>query len=320
MAQRTLLQIIQAAQQELGLAVTTVVTTATDQTTMQMYGYANQEIEELRQRHTWTALQKEYNLVVNPPTETTGDTADNSAVISNIAGGTAGLTAGYFFVTGDNIPVGARIQSVDSPTQVTLTMEATAAGTASDITFAQDLYPEPSDFNSFLNRTWWDRTNRWELLGPSSPQLDQWHLSGVVTTGPRRYFRQIGSLANNYRIWPPPADITDPLQLVFEYLSTNAVYVNGVTTNTAALFSNDGDIPILSDRAVINGIKWRFWEQKGFDWTSKRTDYDNYVERLIARDGGKETLNMVKRINPIFISPANVQDGFFPGPTGPNSS
>jgi len=317
MAQRTLLQIIQAAQQELGLAVDTVVTTSLQPTTMQMYAYANQEIEELRQRHTWTALQKEYNLVVNAPTETTGDTTANSAVISNIPD-TSALTAGYFFVTGSDIPVAARILSVDSPTQITMTMEATGDNTATDITFAQDLYPEPSDFNSFLNRTWWDRTNRWELLGPSSPQLDQWHLSGVVTTGPRRYFRQLGALANTYRIWPPPTDLTDPLQLVFEYLSTNAVYVNGTYT-TAALFANDDDIPILSDRAVINGVKWRFWEQKGFDWTSKRTDYDNYIERLIARDGGRETLNMVKRINPIFISPANVQDGFFPGPTGPNT-
>lgn len=318
MAQRTLLQIIQAAQQELGLAVTTVVTSALDQTTSQMYAYANQEIEELRQRHTWTALQKEYNLVVNAPTVLTGNTANNSAVITGLSS-TAGLTAGYFFVTGINIPVAARILSVDSPSQITMTMEATDAATATSITFSQDLYPEPSDFNSFLNRTWWDRTNRWELLGPSSPQLDQWHLSGVVTTGPRRYFRQLGALANTYRIWPPPSDLTDPLQLVFEYLSTNAVYVAGVTLNTAPLFANDTDIPILNDRAIINGIKWRFWEQKGFDWTSKRTDYDNYIERLIARDGGRETLNMVKRINPIFISPANVQDGFFPGPTGPNT-
>jgi hypothetical protein len=317
MAQRTLLQIIQAAQQELGLAVDTVVTTSAQQTTAQMYGYANQEIEELRQAHTWTALQKEYDLVVNPPTITTGNTVANSAAISVIPS-TAALLANYMSVAGAGIPVGARIASVDSTSQITINMEATATGTTVDLTFSQDMYPEPSDFNSFLNRTWWDRTNRWELLGPSSPQLDQWHLSGVVTTGPRRYFRQIGALANNYRIWPPPAEITNPLQLVFEYLSTGAVYVNGGTT-TNPLFANDGDIPVLSDRAIINGIKWRFWEQKGFDWTSKRTDYDNYVQRLIARDGGKSTLSLVKRVNPIFISPANVQDGFFPGPTGPNT-
>lgn len=318
MAQRTLLQIIQAAQSELGLAQDIVVTTSLQQTTLQMYGYANQAIEELRQKHQWTALQKEYNLVVNAPTVTTGTTTLNSAVITVIPT-TAALLANYMSVSGTGIPVGARVLSIDSATQVTLTMEATAAGTAVALTFSQDMYPEPSDFNSFLNRTWWDRTNRWELLGPSSPQLDQWHLSGVVATGPRRYFRQLGALANTYRIWPPPSEITNPLQLVFEYLSTGAVYVNGGTT-TNPLFANDGDIPVLSDRALINEIKWRFWEQKGFDWTSKRTDSDEYIQRLIARDGGRSTLSLVKRANPIFISPANVADGFYPGPTGPNMS
>jgi len=317
MAQKTLLQIIQAAQAELGLAQDTVVTTSLQPTTMQMYAYANQEVEELRQRHGWTALQSEYNLVINVATETTGDVTAASAVISNIPD-TSALTAGYFCVFGTGIPVAARILSVDSPTQITMTMEATETDTTVDITFAQDTYPEPSDFSSFINRTWWDRTNRWELLGPSSPQLDQWHLSGIVTTGPRRYFRQLGAMANNYRIWPPPAEITDPIQLVFEYISNGCVYVNGGVTR-ANVFANDGDIPVLNDRAIIMGVKWRFWEQKGFDWTSKRTDYDNYVERLMARDGGKETLSMVKRVNPIFISPANVQDGFFPGPVGPNT-
>jgi len=239
MAQKTLLQIIQAAQGELGLAQDTVVTTSLQQTTLQMYGYANQEIEELRQAHTWTALQKEYDLVVNPPTIVTGNSALNSAVITGIAPNTTGLLANYMSVAGSNIPVGCRLLSVDSASQVTLTMEATGANTGETLTFSQDMYPEPSDFNSFLNRTWWDRTNRWELLGPSSPQLDQWHLSGVVTTGPRRYFRQIGALANNYRIWPPPAEITNPLQLVFEYLSTGAVYVNGgVTTNPLFIFTH----------------------------------------------------------------------------------
>lgn len=317
MAQKTLLQIIQTAQGELGLAQSSIVVGSTDQTTIQMYGYANQEIEELRQRHTWTALQKEYNLVVSPPTITTGNVAANSAVISNIPS-TAALLANYMMVSGAGIPVAARIISVDSPSQITMSMEATAAATATALTFSQDTYPEPSDFNSFLNDTWWDRTNHWQLLGPDSPVIDQWHKSGIVALGPRRHFRQLGALANTYRIWPPPSEITNPLQLVFEYLSTNCVYVNGGVT-TATSFQNDADVPILSDRAVVLGVKWRFWEQKGFSWTSKRTDYDNYVDRLAARDGGRAKLRMVPSYPSILLNSYNVQDSNFPGPSGPNT-
>jgi len=318
MPQKTLLQIINQAQLELGLVQDSVVVSSQQLTTMQMYGFANQAIEELRQRHPtgWTALTKEYNLAVTPPVETTGDVALDSAVISNIPS-TASLQANYFMVSGSEIPAAARIASVDSPTQITMTMLATGAAVGTDLVFSKDTYPEPTDFSHFLNRTWWDRTNRWELLGPDSPQLDQWHRSGIVTTGPRRHFRQIGALANNYRIWPPPAEITQPIQIVFEYVSKYSVYVTGGTT-TAEFFTADSDIPILNDRAIINEIKWRFWAQKGFNWMPIRSENDEYIERLISRDGGRQTLSMVKRQSPIFISPANVQDGFFPGPTGPN--
>jgi len=329
MAQRTLLQIVNSAQLELGLPQSTsVVGNTSDQTAQQMYAYANLEIEELRQRHRWTALQTEYNLQIEVPISTTGDVTVNSAIITNIPS-TAGITANYFMVSGPNLLAATRVVEVIDATSVRLNMPATATELGADLLFMKDTYPEPTDFDYFIDRTWWDRTNRWELLGPDSPQLDQWHRSGIVTTGPRRHFRQIGApnstaltaVGNNYRIWPPPGtDVTSPIDIVFEYQSRNPVYTSAGNSTRIFNFTADTNIPVLDDRAVIMGIKWRFWEQKGFDWTMKRTDYDNYVERLIARDGGSKTLNMVTRVNPIFISPANVQDGFFPGPIGPNVS
>lgn len=331
MAQRTLLQIINIAQSELGLPQSSsIVGNTSDQTSQQMYAFANMEIEELRQRKEggWTALQTEYDLTIAVPTSTTGDISVNSAVITNIPS-TTGITAGYYMVSGPYLLAASRVISVDSPTQVTLNMPATGTQAGASILFMKDTYPEPSDFDFFINRTWWDRTNRWELLGPDSPQLDQWHRSGIVTTGPRRHFRQIGApgptqltaVGNNYRIWPPPGtDVTAPIDIVFEYQSRNSVFTSAANSTRIFNFTADTNIPVLDDRAVIMGVKWRFWQTKGFDWTGLRTDYDNYVERLIARDGGAKTLNMVTRINPIFISPSNVQDGFFPGPIGPNVS
>jgi hypothetical protein len=131
------------------------------------------------------------------------------------------------------------------------------------------------------------------------------------------------SLNNQYRLWPAPVEIVEPIQLVYEYLSTNWVNMTGstVSTGTNFVFSSDLDVPFLDDRALIYGIKWRFKKIKGYGgWENDRNDYVDFVDRLIARDGGAATLSMVKRVHPIFISPANVQDGFFPGPVGPNMS
>jgi hypothetical protein len=198
-------------------------------------------------------------------------------------------------------------------------MNATGAATTTPLTFSQDTYPYPTDYDWTQNRTQWDRTNRWELLGPDSAQLDQWHRSGIVATGPRRHWRKIGHQTNQFRIWPQPAEIANPLQLAFEYLSINAVAVHGSAATSAQYFANDDDQPFLDDAAITMGIKWKFWEIKGFGYANMKNDWQDYVDTLIARDEGAGTLQLAKRQSPIFLSPSNTQDGFFPGPVGPSA-
>lgn len=293
-----------------------------------MGALANRVVDELRRMNRWTVLQKEYDIVVNVATVTTGDMAAQSAVITNIPT-TAGLTAQDWQVIGAGISVASRLQTVDSISQVTCTMENTntAALTGTSITFAQDTYPLPSDIDWFNNRTFWDRTNRWELIGPDSPQIDQWHRSGIVATGPRRHYRILqgintitGAEQPMVRFWPSPVEIASPLQLVFEYLSAFSVAVSGGITY-AQYFTKDTDTCLLDDNAITMGIKWMFWEAKGFgSYITLQNRWVDYVERIAARDGSAPTLQLVRRSNPLFISPNNVQDGYFPGPSGPNAN
>jgi len=319
---KTILQIVQAAEAELGLPQSTsVFGTAggiTDNTGIQMGALANRVLDELRRMNRWTAMQFEFDLIVDPPIVTTGDMAAQSAVITGIPD-TSAIQANFYMVSGNGIPPAARVISVDSATQVTMSMENTNtdAVVATDLLFMKDTYPMPSGFDWFNNNTMWDRTNHWRLLGPDSPQQDQYQRSGIVPTGPRRHFRQLGPYANTFRIWPPPAEIVAPLQLVFEFLSINAVAVNGGGT-FAQYFTSDIDVPILDDQAIIMGVKWMFWEVKGFgSYATMQTRWVDYVDRMIARDGAAPTLSIVRRIAPYLISSDNVQDGNFPGPGNP---
>lgn len=324
----SLLQIINSAQGELGLPLAANIVGNTDPTTQQMFYLANRVVDDMRRMHPtgWSAMMKEYDLVVNIPIITTGNVTLNSPVITNIASGTSSLAAQYWAVGGGSvvgqasgqIPQAARILTVNNSTSITMTMEATGTATGASLIFSQDTYPYPSDYDFTQNRTQWDRTNRWELLGPDSAQMDQWHRSGIVATGPRRHWRKIGPLANRFRLWPQPAEISQPLQIVFEYLSTNAVMVNGSQTTFAQYFANDMDQPLLDDQAIIMGIKWKFWQIKGFNYQDMKNEWIDYIDTLISRDEGAATLSLTKRVNPIFLSPSNVQDGFFPGPVGPN--
>jgi hypothetical protein len=315
MAQLNLLQIVQAVTGELGLVQPAVVVGATDLQTVQLLNLVNRCGDSLKRDHEWTVLQSLFTLDVTAPTVTTGDVALGSAVITNIPT-TAAITAETFVVTGSNIPVAARVLSVDSLTQVTMDMVATGTVVGTTLTFAQDTYPEATDFDHFINGTAWDRTNRWALLGPDSPQLDEYHRSGIVTTGPRRHFRQVGNLvAGTYRLWPPPAVVDTPFQIAWEYCSLNWVRVTGGAT-LAASMTDDTDTPLLDSQALILGTKWRFLEAKGIPTAaSMQVEYRDYVAQLIARDGGAPTLNMGRRFEPYLLSPWNVQDANFPGPS-----
>jgi hypothetical protein len=307
-----LLQIIQAVTGELGLVQPSSVVGATDLQTLQLYNLANREGDSLRRTHNWTAMQSLFTLNIGGPTVTTGNITLGSAVITNIPS-TSGIVAGLWVVTGSYIPVAARILSVDSGTQVTMDMVATAAATGTTLTFSQDTYPEPAGFDRFINRTGWDRTNRWELIGPDSPQTDEWHRSGIVTTSPRRHFRQVGDLSGgNYRIWPPPQVVDTPFQIAWEYISN--FWVQAAAGTNKASFTLDTDLPVLDSQAIVLGTKWRFAQAKSLpSAASLQLEYVDYVNQLIARDGGAPTLRASKRPASVLLTSWNVQDANYPG-------
>lgn len=344
MATVNLLQIVQIICDELGLNRPSVVVNSTDTQIRQIYALINRALRELQQNYEWTALQTEYDLYVNQPTTTVGDVALGQYQIKNIPTTTfiAPGQAPLWVLTAEFIPVAARVVSVDTPSQVTITEPATGTQTGVSVVFAQDTYPEPLDFSRFINQTWWDRTNRWALMGPDSPQVDQWHRSGIVTIGPRRHFRQIGyngaasgsgssgdfngdfnndfytaassssGLINNYRIWPAPGATDTPLDLVYEYISANCVLSNkGVPQST---FLADTDFPLLDPNMLMLDAKWRMWQIKGFDYLPLQMEAQDYIQRSYAYDGGAKTLSLPSRRANLALTTGIVQDGNWPGP------
>ena len=350
---QNLLQIVQTICDELGLNRPAVVVNSTDTQIRQIYSLVSRSLRELQQNYDWTALQTEYNLYVNQPSVLIGNVTQGSYQITNLTAATnidfntdfnndfdAGAADTSFIqpgqgplwvVSAQGLPVATRIVSVNSATTVTINEPATTTATGVYVTFSQDTYPEPVDFSRFINQTWWDRTNRWALMGPDSPQVDQWHRSGIVTIGPRRHFRQIGfnvtmadfnndfnndfnsqAVVRNYRIWPAPGATDTPLDLVYEYISANAILnING---GFQSHFTTDSDIPILDSNMIILDTKWRLWQIKGFDYLPLQMEARDYQDRCYANDGGAKTLTLSRGNGGFGLSTGLVQDGNYPGP------
>lgn len=308
----TLLQIVQTACNELGLPAPTQVVGSTDLQIKQLLALVNRDGIELYQSRDWTTLQGEHIVNLETPINQNGDVVEGSALISNLSD-TSVIAADAYAVSGTGQPSAQRVVEIVDATTVRCEMESTASGTAQEITFARDTYELPSDFDHYISHTWWDRTNHWMLVGPQSPQFDQWQRSGIVTTGPRRRWRQIGHRPTVFRLWPPPTSQSVPGALVFEYV--NDGWVAAVDGTFKKRFTLDTDTSLLDDDALILGTKWRMWQIKGFDYAAMQTEYVDYVSRLKARDGGMPDLSMTRRRFPYLITSANVQDGFFPGNT-----
>jgi len=307
----TLLSLIQSACAELGLPVPGAVAGATDTQTVQMFALANAVGADLLSRGQWTALQTQAIINVENPLTGTCDTVDGVASIT-AQGIDVSLmtTARDWIVSGNAIPTSARATlTAGSVVSAVINMDsqATATATGQAVTVSRDTYAVPADFVTFINDTQWDRGNHWRLQGPSSPQKDQWMRSGIVTTGPRRWFRQTGRGLDVFRIWPPPAASDVPGPLVYEYLSS--YWAENASGTPIAQFAADTDTCIFPDRLLIEGVKWRFFAAKGFDYSSQYSIWQRQVDVSISRDGGSPVLNMARRRYPILISPANVPDG-----------
>jgi hypothetical protein len=212
-------------------------------------------------------------------------------------------------VTGDYLVQATRLAAVVSGTSITLTQPATATLAGATMAFGQDTYPTPADLLAPINRTMWDRSRRWELIGPMSPQEDQWMRSGIVATGPRRRFRFVGRGSNTFRIWPPPTSLDSPSVLSFEY--TSAYWAQDASGTPKARFTADADTCIFADDLMLMGVKWLWLQSKGMEYAAFRDDWMRQVEQAAATDGASPTLNMAGGNWPMLIGPGNVPDTGF---------
>ncbi len=188
MSTTTMLQLVQQATGELGLSVPTSVVSNTNTDVIQIYRLINACGYELQRKHEWQALTTEYRFSTVFYTYT-GTVTSGSTTVSSMSS-TTGLTTNpsYFQVVGSGIQQDTYLTAAGGGT-VTLSLAATGSATGASLTFTQLKYAMPSDFDRLIDRTDWDKSQHWEMLGPETAQQWQWLKSGFISSGPRIRFR-----------------------------------------------------------------------------------------------------------------------------------
>jgi hypothetical protein len=292
----TMLQLVNQVQSELNLAVTPNVAGNPSQDTQQILSLMNAAGYELTKEYDWQALENEYRFYTQYLT-TTGTATADSYVLTGLAS-TTGLNANYS-ITGYNIAQDTYVVSVDSSTQVTISQKASGTGTGT-INFSQTIYPLPSDFETVTDRTQWDKTKHWEMLGPEDAQQWQWLKSGYISTGPRMRWRILGG---KFQIWPP---MTTQEYLGFEYRSKG--WAKSATGTVKNSFTNDDDTTLFDDRIMVLYTKLKYFQIKSFDTTALTQDYQRYLSIAKANDKGASNLSFAPYPTKVLIGWANIPD------------
>jgi hypothetical protein len=261
-----------------------------------MYALINRLGADICKQYDWQQLNREH-ILITAAKNIEATTTEGSYVVT--MADTTGLSPLWGLYGPGMLPF-AQIVSVDSPTQVTVNMPADATGT-NEILFSQVQYPLPDDWRKEIPQTEWDRSNRWPLMGPQTPQNWQSFKSGIVYAGPRERYRILG---NAIALNPPPPN---GLVLAFEYIS------NGFAISQAGVpqprFLADTDTCVFDDSLMVAGLKVKFKQAKGLDVNFELSEFNGLLDTAKAQNRSAPLLNMSPNIGSVLITSANVPDG-----------
>jgi len=285
---RTFLKLIQDFADEVGIPQPSQILGGADDTSRQLLALANREGKEFssmaNSKGGWQDLHKEYRFTTVCKVGLTGNTTAGSGIITGISD-TSGIVAGTWLLTANNFGSICNIVSVDSSTQITVDLAATATQSGVALTVGQAAYDLPSDFDYFALRTFWDNTYRWELLGALDAQQKQILRYGLTQPVINRKF-----YIKNNKMWLIPTPTVNGELIAYDYYSS--AWCQSSTGTPQTSWQADTDTYKLDEDAFIMGMKWRYLRAKGLDYGQEKADYDDEAKKLISRDGTSPVLPM----------------------------
>ena len=295
----TMLQLVQQTSAELNLAVPTYVAGNPSQDVQQILALMNGAGYDLLKEYDWQALQVQYRFYTQSLTAN-ATTVNGSTSITFEAGTDLSNVTSQWQLSGYNIPQDTYVVSANNNTKVVVMSQMASASGIGSVVCAQTAYDLPDDFETMTNRTHWDKSKHWEMLGPEDAQQWQWLKSGYISTGPRVRWR---ILDNQFQIWPI---MNTQEYLGWEYRSKG--WARSAANAIKNSFTVDSDTTVLDDRIMVLATKLKYFQIKSFDTTALQQDYQRYLSVAKANDKGAPNLSFSPQASRVLIGYANIPD------------
>jgi hypothetical protein len=156
---------------------------------------------------------------------------------------------------------------------------------------AQEAYDLPSDFREMIPQTGWNRTSRFPMGGPLSPQEWQ-YLKGMGTSLTLTVlFRPWQQQLHLYSASSIPSGYT----LAFEYKSAWWVQPLGQTAATLGEPTQSSDIILFDPLLATRALRLAYLKVRGLDTTAAQDDYDKALDLIRSEDADAPVLSMSRR-------------------------
>jgi len=149
-------------------------------------------------------------------------------------------------------------------------------------------YELPDDFYYMINQTGWELTNRYPLLGPSSPQ--EWAFlngRGLISSTIYVVFRMN---AGEFQIYPNDP-VVDGLDINFDYISRYWVAADPGPTGTASKATVSTDIILYEQELIACLLKVKWLDAKQFNSDSAKAEFQQLLDSYTGKNTGAKILN-----------------------------
>ena len=294
-----MLQLVQQTTAELNLAIPSYVVGNTSQDVQQILALMNGAGYDLLKEYDWQALQVQYRFYTQSLTAN-ATTVNGSYNLTFEAGTDLSAVTSQWQLTGYNIPQDTYVVSANNTTKVVVMSQMASGDGVQSVVCAQTAYDLPDDFETITDRTQWDKSKHWEMLGPEDAQQWQWLKSGYISTGPRVRWR---ILDNQFQIWPV---MNTNEYLGWEYRSKG--WARSAANAIKNSFTADSDTTVFDDRVMVLSTKLKYFQTKGFDTTALQQDFQRYLSVAKANDKGAPNLSFAPYPSKVLIGYANLPD------------
>lgn len=157
---------------------------------------------------------------------------------------------------------------------------STVAGTST--------YDPPADFIRMVNQTGWNRTSRFPLGGPLTPS--EWEF--ITTTGSGITTRLLFRFRNRKLEFVNGSSTPGSQTVAYWYMSSYWVQASGQSAGNKVAPTAATDTILFDSHLMVQALKLKFKEEKGFDTTAAQRAYDRALAAVMRDDQPAPVLSL----------------------------